>query len=59
MRGKGFNVNQDNGAQRNLAHKLSIEKRKNTINVFNKMRFAHLQPVQIVVIYQRRVIISV
>ena len=48
--GKGFSVDQRKGAQRNVAHKLSIQERQNIINVINEMRFAHLPPAQIVAI---------
>ena len=48
--GKGFNVDQRKGAQRNVAHKLSIQERQNIINVINEMRFAHLPPAQVVAI---------
>jgi len=33
-----------------VAHKLSIQERQNIINMINQMRFAHLQPAQIVAI---------
>ena len=48
--GKGFSVDQRKGAQRNVAHKLSIQERQNIINVINEMRFAHLPPAQVVAI---------
>jgi hypothetical protein len=49
--GKGFSVDQRKGAQRNVAHKLSMQERQIIINVINKMRFAHLPPAQVVAIF--------
>ena len=48
--GKGFSVDLRKGAQRNVAHKLSIQEQQNIINVINEMRFAHLPPAQVVAI---------
>ena len=48
--GKGFSIDQRKGAQRNVAHKLSIQERQNIINVINEMRFTHLPPAQVVAI---------
>lgn len=45
--GIGFSVDQRKGAQKNVAHKLSMQERQNIINV---MRFAYLPLAQLVVI---------